>query len=113
MFRCRLHCNGWAHRIDVLNARPGYGVSFFPKDTLALLKMAEDYESPDQMVEAVVKVKESWKRAMGRKVIDELGEIKAARGKMVKLLGLTFKPNTEDIRTRPRLPSPRVLTDAW
>lgn len=85
-----------------LHAGPGYGGSCFPKDTLALLKTAEDYDSPTRIVEAVVKVNETRKRAMGRKVVDALGGIEAARGKRAALLGLTFKPNTETCATAPR-----------
>ena len=60
-----------------------------------------------RIVEAVVKVNDSRKRAMGRKVIDALGGLEAARGKKVALLGLTFKPNTDDMRDAPRSRSPR------
>ncbi|TNE49719.1 MAG: UDP-glucose/GDP-mannose dehydrogenase family protein, partial [Sphingomonadales bacterium] len=95
-----------------LNAGPGYGGSCFPKDTLALLKTAEDYESPVHIVEAVVKVNESRKRAMGRKVIDALGGAKKARGKKVALLGLTFKPNTDDMRDSPAIAIAQTLSDA-
>ena len=95
-----------------LDAGPGYGGSCFPKDTLALIKTAEDYESPVWIVEAVVKVNESRKRAMGRKVIDALGGAKAARGKRVALLGLTFKPNTDDMRDSPSIAIAQALTDA-
>jgi len=95
-----------------LNAGPGYGGSCFPKDTLALLKTAEDYESPTRIVEAVVKVNESRKRAMGRKVIEALGGADAARGKKVALLGLTFKPNTDDMRDSPAIAIAQTLVDA-
>ncbi|RGP39940.1 UDP-glucose 6-dehydrogenase [Altererythrobacter insulae] len=95
-----------------LNAGPGYGGSCFPKDTLALLKTAEDYDSPVRIVEAVVNVNDSRKRAMGRKVIDALGGAKAARGKKVALLGLTFKPNTDDMRDSPSIAIARTLADA-
>ncbi|OBX17653.1 UDP-glucose 6-dehydrogenase [Erythrobacter sp. QSSC1-22B] len=95
-----------------LNAGPGYGGSCFPKDTMALLKTAEDYGSPLQLIEAVVKVNESRKRAMGRKVIDIMGGAEAARGKKVALLGLTFKPNTDDMRDSPALAVAQALTDA-
>ena len=93
-----------------LHAGPGYGGSCFPKDTLALLKTAEDYDSPTRIVEAVVKVNESRKRAMGRKVIEALGG--TARGKRVALLGLTFKPNTDDMRDAPSIAIAQALTDA-
>ncbi|MXO60552.1 nucleotide sugar dehydrogenase [Altererythrobacter salegens] len=95
-----------------LHAGPGYGGSCFPKDTLALLKTAEDYDSPVRIVEAVVKVNESRKRAMGRKVIDALGGMDAARGKQVALLGLTFKPNTDDMRDSPAIAVAQTLADA-
>ena len=95
-----------------LHAGPGYGGSCFPKDTLALLKTAEDYDSPTRIVEAVVKVNESRKRAMGRKVLDAIGGIEEARGKKVALLGLTFKPNTDDMRDSPAIAVAQTLTDA-
>mgnify|MGYP000574914401 FL=1 len=95
-----------------LHAGPGYGGSCFPKDTLALLKTAEDYDSPTRIVEAVVKVNESRKRAMGRKVLDAIGGHDGARGKKVALLGLTFKPNTDDMRDSPAIAVAQTLTDA-
>ncbi|MGB3753887.1 MAG: UDP-glucose/GDP-mannose dehydrogenase family protein [Parerythrobacter sp.] len=95
-----------------LHAGPGYGGSCFPKDTLALLKTAEDYDSPVRIVEAVVKTNDSRKRAMGRKVIEALGGAKDARGKRVALLGLTFKPNTDDMRDSPAIAIAQTLTDA-
>jgi len=93
-----------------LHAGPGYGGSCFPKDTLALLKTAEDYDSPTRIVEAVVKVNDSRKRAMGRKVVEALGG--EARGKKVAMLGLTFKPNTDDMRDSPALAIAMTLQDA-
>jgi len=93
-----------------LHAGPGYGGSCFPKDTLALLKTSEDYEMPLRIVEAVVSVNDSRKRAMGRKVIQALGG--DARGKTVALLGLTFKPNTDDMRDAPSLSIVQALQDA-
>ena len=96
-----------------LHAGPGYGGSCFPKDTLALLKTAEDYETPVHIVEAVVKVNDSRKRAMGRKVLQALGgQDGDARGKTVALLGLTFKPNTDDMRDAPSIAIARALGDA-
>ena len=94
-----------------LHAGPGYGGSCFPKDTLALLKTAEDYESPVRIVEAVVKTNDSRKRAMGRKIVDALGGSKKARGKKVALLGLTFKPNTDDMRDSPAIAVAQTLHD--
>ena len=95
-----------------LHAGPGYGGSCFPKDTLALLKTAEDYESPVRIVEAVVKVNDLRKRAMGRKVIEALGGPDEARGKRVAMLGLTFKPNTDDMRDSPAIAIAQTLNDA-
>ncbi|MEY4239615.1 MAG: hypothetical protein RL339_2216 [Pseudomonadota bacterium] len=95
-----------------LHAGPGYGGSCFPKDTLALLKTAEDYEAPTRIVEAVVKVNDSRKRAMGRKVIEALGGMDEARGKKVAMLGLTFKPNTDDMRDSPAIAIALALADA-
>ncbi|MXO84598.1 nucleotide sugar dehydrogenase [Altererythrobacter aurantiacus] len=95
-----------------LHAGPGYGGSCFPKDTLALLKTAEDYDSPTRLVEAVVQVNESRKRAMGRKVVDALGGASEARGKTVAMLGLTFKPNTDDMRDSPAIAVAQTLIDA-
>jgi UDPglucose 6-dehydrogenase len=93
-----------------LHAGPGYGGSCFPKDTLALLKTAEDYETPVRVVEAVVKVNDARKRAMGRKVLAALGD--DPRGKSVAVLGLTFKPNTDDMRDAPSIAVIQTLTDA-
>jgi UDPglucose 6-dehydrogenase len=93
-----------------LHAGPGYGGSCFPKDTLALLQTAEDNEAPLRIVEAVVKVNDGRKRAMGRKVVQALGG--DARGKTVALLGLTFKPNTDDMRDAPSLSIVQALQDA-
>jgi UDPglucose 6-dehydrogenase len=95
-----------------LHAGPGYGGSCFPKDTLALLKTAEDHQAPLRIVESVVKVNEARKRAMGRKVIQALGGATAARGRTVALLGLTFKPNTDDMRDAPSLSIVQALQDA-
>jgi len=93
-----------------LHAGPGYGGSCFPKDTLALLKTAEDFQTPLRIVESVVKVNDARKRAMGRKVIKALNE--DARGRTVALLGLTFKPNTDDMRDAPSLSIVQALQDA-
>jgi UDPglucose 6-dehydrogenase len=93
-----------------LHAGPGYGGSCFPKDTLALLKTAEDHQTPLRIVESVAKVNEARKRAMGRKVIQALGG--EARGRTVALLGLTFKPNTDDMRDAPSISIVQALQDA-
>ncbi len=95
-----------------LHAGPGYGGSCFPKDTLALLKTAEDSEAPTRIVEAVVKVNDARKRAMGRKVVEALGGAEEARGKRVAMLGLTFKPNTDDMRDSPSIAIAQTLQDA-
>jgi UDPglucose 6-dehydrogenase len=93
-----------------LNAGPGYGGSCFPKDTLALLKTAEDFQSPIRVVDVVVQVNETRKRAMGRRVLKELGP--DPRGKTVAVLGLTFKPNTDDMREAPSLAIIQALLDS-
>jgi len=93
-----------------LHAGPGYGGSCFPKDTLALLQTAEDHDAPLRIVEAVVKVNDARKRAMGRKVIRAMGG--DARGKAVGVLGLTFKPNTDDMRDAPSIALIQALQDA-
>jgi UDPglucose 6-dehydrogenase len=93
-----------------LHAGPGYGGSCFPKDTLALLKTAQDNEVPVRIVSAVVEANELRKRAMGRKIIAALGG--DVRGKKVTLLGLTFKPNTDDMRDAPSIAIVQTLLDA-
>ncbi|HLZ78561.1 MAG TPA: UDP-glucose/GDP-mannose dehydrogenase family protein [Sphingomonas sp.] len=93
-----------------LHAGPGYGGSCFPKDTLALLKTAEDMQAPLRIVEAVVSVNDSRKRAMGRKVLKAMNG--DARGKRVAVLGLTFKPNTDDMRDSPAIAVVQALQDA-
>lgn len=84
-----------------LHAGPGYGGSCFPKDTLALIKTGQDEGAALRIVETVVAVNDSRKRAMARKVIQALGG--SVRGKKVALLGLAFKPNTDDMRDAPSL----------
>lgn len=84
-----------------LHAGPGYGGSCFPKDTLALLKTGQDYSAPLRIVETVVAVNDARKRAMARKVIIALDG--SVRGKKIALLGLAFKPNTDDMRDAPSL----------
>ncbi|MEE9434851.1 MAG: UDP-glucose/GDP-mannose dehydrogenase family protein [Sphingorhabdus sp.] len=93
-----------------LHAGPGYGGSCFPKDTLALLKTAQDNEIPMRIVEAVVQANDLRKRAMGRKIVQALGG--DARGKKVAVLGLTFKPNTDDMRDSPAIAVVQTLQDA-
>jgi UDPglucose 6-dehydrogenase len=93
-----------------LHAGPGYGGSCFPKDTVALLKTAQDNDVPVRIVDAVVQTNDLRKRAMGRKIINALGG--DARGKKVALLGLTFKPNTDDMRDAPAIAIVQTLLDA-
>jgi len=93
-----------------LHAGPGYGGSCFPKDTLALLKTSQDYEAPQRIVEAVVAVNDTRKRAMGRKVIHAMGG--EVRGRTVAVLGLAFKQNTDDMRDSPAIAVIQALTDA-
>ncbi|MDP4023263.1 UDP-glucose/GDP-mannose dehydrogenase family protein [Methylobacterium sp. NEAU 140] len=93
-----------------LHAGPGYGGSCFPKDTLALVKTAQDAASPLRIVETVVAVNDSRKRAMARKVIRACGG--NVRDKTVAVLGLTFKPDTDDMREAPALAVIAGLQDA-
>jgi len=92
-----------------LHAGPGYGGSCFPKDTVALIKTGQDYEAPLRIVETVAAVNEARKRGMFRKVAAALGG--SLRGKTVALLGLTFKPNTDDMRDAPSIPLITALID--
>ena len=92
-----------------LHAGPGFGGSCFPKDTLALIKTAQDHDVPLRIVETVVAVNDERKRAMARKVSAALGG--SLRGKTVAVLGLTFKPNTDDMRDAPSIPLITALQD--
>ena len=83
-----------------LHAGPGFGGSCFPKDTLALRKTAQDMGAPTRLVEAVVAVNDARKIAMVEKIDRAFGGVK---GKTVAILGLTFKPNTDDMRDAPSL----------
>ncbi|MFT8736533.1 MAG: UDP-glucose/GDP-mannose dehydrogenase family protein [Zymomonas mobilis] len=93
-----------------LHAGPGYGGSCFPKDTLALLKTAENFATPLRIVESVVTANNIRKRAMARKVARAIGS--DIRGKKIGILGLTFKPNTDDMRDAPSLALIQGLEDA-
>jgi UDPglucose 6-dehydrogenase len=84
-----------------LQAGPGYGGSCFPKDTLALTRTAAEAGAPLQIVETVVRVNEARKRAMARKVISAMGG--DVQNKQIAVLGLAFKPNTDDMRDAPSL----------
>ncbi|WP_331373851.1 UDP-glucose 6-dehydrogenase [Sinorhizobium chiapasense] len=92
-----------------LHAGPGYGGSCFPKDTLALVKTAQDHDSPVRLVETTVAINDNRKRAMGRKVIAAAGG--DLRGRRVAVLGLTFKPNTDDMRDSPAIAIVQTLQD--
>jgi UDPglucose 6-dehydrogenase len=93
-----------------LHAGPGYGGSCFPKDTLALVKTAQDMGAPMRIVETVAAVNDQRKRAMAKKVIAAAGG--SVRGKAVAVLGLTFKPNTDDMRDSPAIDIIQALQDA-
>ncbi|MDP3299045.1 MAG: UDP-glucose/GDP-mannose dehydrogenase family protein, partial [Phenylobacterium sp.] len=84
-----------------LNAGPGYGGSCFPKDTLALVRTATDFGAPVQLIETTVRVNDQRKKAMAAKVIKAMGG--DVKGKRIGVLGLTFKPNTDDMRDAPSL----------
>jgi UDPglucose 6-dehydrogenase len=92
-----------------LHAGAGYGGSCFPKDTLALIKTGQDFEAPIRIVETVAHVNETRKRAMARKVVAAVGT--SLRGKTIAILGLTFKPNTDDMRDAPSIPLITALHD--
>src|ERR1700719_2117697 len=92
-----------------LHAGPGFGGSCFPKDTRALVKIALDHDVPLRIVEAVLAVNDNRKRAMARKVSNAVGG--NLRGKTVAVLGLTFKPDTDDMREAPSIPLVTGLLD--
>src|SRR5215470_6369706 len=92
-----------------LHAGPGFGGSCFPKDTVALIKTGQDYEAPLRIVETVAAVNEARKRGMFRKIASALGG--SLRGKTIAILGLTFKPNTDDMRDAPSIPLITALLD--
>ena len=84
-----------------LHPGPGYGGSCFPKDTLALVRTAQDYGAPSRLVEATVAVNDARKSSMAMRVIAACGG--SVRGKKIAVLGLTFKPETDDMRDAPAL----------
>jgi UDPglucose 6-dehydrogenase len=92
-----------------LHAGPGFGGSCFPKDTRALVKIALDHDVQLRIVEAVLGVNDNRKRAMARKVSNAVGG--SLRGKTVAVLGLTFKPDTDDMREAPSIPLVTGLLD--
>ena len=97
------HGIGLDHRIGpkFLNAGPGYGGSCFPKDLLALLKTGLDFGVPIRSIETIISINDQRKRAMARKIIAACGG--SVRGSTVAVLGLTFKPDTDDMRESPGL----------
>ena len=92
-----------------LHAGPGFGGSCFPKDTLALVKIGQDNESPMRLVETTIAINDQRKRAMSRRVVAACGG--EVRGKTIGVLGLTFKPNTDDMRDAPSIDIIRGLLD--
>jgi UDPglucose 6-dehydrogenase len=92
-----------------LHAGPGFGGSCFPKDTMALIKTGQDNETPLRIIETVVAVNDQRKRAMARKVANAIGG--NLRGKSIAVLGVTFKPNTDDMRDAPSIPLVTALQD--
>jgi UDPglucose 6-dehydrogenase len=92
-----------------LHAGPGFGGSCFPKDVRALIKTAQDHEVPMRILEAVETVNDTRKRAMARKISAAFAGV--LRGKTVAVLGLTFKPNTDDMREAPSIPLITALQD--
>jgi UDPglucose 6-dehydrogenase len=84
-----------------LHPGPGYGGSCFPKDTLALVRTAQDYGAPSRLVEATVAVNDARKSSMAMRVISACGG--SVHGKTIAVLGLTFKPETDDMRDAPSL----------
>ncbi|MDW4550979.1 UDP-glucose/GDP-mannose dehydrogenase family protein [Defluviimonas sp. D31] len=84
-----------------LHAGPGYGGSCFPKDTSALARIGQEFAAPMQIVETVIKVNEEVKRRMVEKIMDLCDG--SVNGKTVAVLGVTFKPNTDDMRDAPAL----------
>ncbi len=93
-----------------LHAGPGYGGSCFPKDTVALVRTAQEYGSPARLVEAVVQVNDRRKGVMASRVMTACGG--SVRGKTVGVLGVAFKPNTDDMREAPSLAIIPALQDA-
>jgi UDPglucose 6-dehydrogenase len=92
-----------------LHPGPGFGGSCFPKDVRALIKTAQDYDVPLRILEAVAAVNETRKRAMARKVAAMFTD--SLRGKTIAVLGLAFKPNTDDMREAPSVPLIAALQD--
>jgi UDPglucose 6-dehydrogenase len=102
---------GFDNRIGpkFLHAGPGFGGACLPKDVRALIKTAQDHDVPMRILEAVETVNDTRKRAMARKVSISFAGV--LRGKTVAVLGLTFKPNTDDVREAPSIPLITALQD--
>ncbi|WP_144299495.1 UDP-glucose dehydrogenase family protein [Elioraea rosea] len=93
-----------------LHAGPGFGGSCFPKDTLALVRTAQDHQAPTRLIETVVAVNDARKALMASRVVAACGG--SVRGKRIAVLGLTFKPETDDMRDAPSLTIvPRLVED--
>ncbi|MFO1035104.1 MAG: UDP binding domain-containing protein, partial [Hyphomicrobiales bacterium] len=92
-----------------LHAGPGYGGSCFPKDTQALVKTGQDFNAPQRLVETTVAINGARKRSIARKILTACGG--TLRGKRIAVLGLTFKPNTDDMREAPSIDIIRYLQD--
>jgi UDPglucose 6-dehydrogenase len=93
-----------------LHAGPGYGGSCFPKDTLALVRTAAQAGAPTRIVESVIAVNDARKRQMAAKIVEHCGG--SVAGKTIAVLGLTFKPNTDDMRDAPSLDIIPALIEA-
>lgn len=93
-----------------LNAGPGFGGSCFPKDTIALVKTAQDHDSPVRLVETTVSINDQRKPAMAKKIVAACGG--QVRDKVIAILGLTFKPNTDDMREAPSIAIIRSLQES-
>ena len=102
---------GLDHRIGskFLHAGPGFGGSCFPKDTRALVKTAQDHDAPLRIVETVIAINDARKRSMARKVARAFSG--SLRGKTIGVLGLTFKPDTDDMREAPSIALIAALQD--
>jgi UDPglucose 6-dehydrogenase len=85
-----------------LHPGPGYGGSCFPKDTLAMVRIAQDHGAPSRLIEAVVAVNDARKAGMAARVVAAAGG--SVRGRTIAVLGLTFKPETDDMRDAPSIP---------
>ena len=93
-----------------LHAGPGFGGSCFPKDTRAFVRIAQEHGAPSRIIESVVQVNEDRKRRMADRVIQSCGG--SVEGKTIAVLGVTFKPNTDDVRESPSIDILPALTDA-